>query len=159
MKTVNKEETSKPVNIKHYLPHRPPMLLVDYILEIDDEKVDTIFEIKTENIFLENDFFTESGLVENMAQTCSMIVAKDYFIDENNNDKPGANVIGFISGIKTLKIYTLPKAGTTIVTKAILVSKFITASYSLCTIKCKTLKAEEILLEGEITLFIQNNKS
>ncbi|PJJ07514.1 putative hotdog family 3-hydroxylacyl-ACP dehydratase [Flavobacterium sp. 1] len=155
---MSKKETSKLVNSNHYLPHRAPMLMVDFILEIDDEKVETVFEVKTENIFLKNDFFTESGLVENMAQTCSMIVAKDYFIDENNNDKPGANVIGFISGIKILKIYSLPKAGTTIVTKAILVSKFITDSYSLCTIKCKTLKAEEILLEGEITLFIQNNK-
>jgi predicted hotdog family 3-hydroxylacyl-ACP dehydratase len=153
------KETSKSVNINHYLPHRTPMLMVDFILEIDDEKVETVFEVKTENIFLKNDFFTESGLVENMAQTCSMIVAKDYFIDENNNDKPKANVIGFISGIKALKIYSLPKAGSTIVTKAILVSKFINDSYSLCTIKCKTLKAEEILLEGEITLFIQNNYS
>ena len=63
------------------------MLMVDLILEMDDEKVETVFEIKTDNIFLENDFFTESGLVENMAQTCSSVVAKDYFIDENYNDK------------------------------------------------------------------------
>ncbi|REH01583.1 ABC transporter permease [Flavobacterium aquicola] len=156
---MNKKETSKHINSNHYLPHRAPMLMVDFILEIDDEKVDTVFEIKTENIFLKNDFFTESGLIENMAQTCSMIVAKDYFVDENNNDKTGANVIGFISGIKTLKIYSLPKVNSTLVTKAVLISKFISDSYSLCTIKCKTFKGDEMLLEGEITLFIQNNNS
>jgi hypothetical protein len=98
-------------------------------------------------------------LIENMAQTCSMIVAKDYFVDENYNDKEEVNVIGFISAIKTLKIHSLPQVGSTIVTKAILVSKFISESYSLCTIKCKTFKEEDILLEGEITLFIQNNNS
>jgi len=156
---VNKKDTSKHINSNHYLPHRAPMLMVDFILEIDDEKVKTVFEIKAENIFLKNDFFTESGLIENMAQTCSMIVAKDYFVDENNNDKTGANVIGFISGIKTLKIYSLPQVNSTLVTKAVLVSKFISDSYSLCTIKCKTFKEDEMLLEGEITLFIQNNNS
>jgi predicted hotdog family 3-hydroxylacyl-ACP dehydratase len=156
---VSKKETSKPVDIKKYLPHRTPMLMVDLILEMDDEQVETIFEIKTDNIFLENGFFTESGLVENMAQTCSSVVAKDYFIDENYNDKEDANVVGFISGIKTLKIHSLPQIGNVIYTKASLVSKFITESYSLCTMKCQTFRADELLLEGEITLFIQENKA
>lgn len=156
---MNNKETLNPIDIKKYLPHRSPMLMVDLILEMDDEKVKTVFEIKKDNIFLYNDLFTESGLIENMAQTCSSIVAKDYFIDENNNDRTGVNVIGFISGIKTLKIYSLPRVGTNIKTNATLVSKFITDSYSLCTINCKTFCAEEMLLEGEITLFIQESKS
>jgi predicted hotdog family 3-hydroxylacyl-ACP dehydratase len=156
---VNKKQTSDPVNIKKYLPHRAPMLMVDMILEMDDEQVKTFFEIKTDNIFLENGFFTESGLVENMAQTCSSVVAKDFFIDKNYNDKENVNVVGFISGIKALKIHALPQAGNVIDTKALLVSKFITDSYSLCTMKCQTFRADELLLEGEITLFIQENKS
>lgn len=156
---MEKKETSSVVDIKKYLPHRAPMLMVDMILEMDDEKVETIFEIKRDNIFVENNFFNESGLVENMAQTCSSVVAKDYFIDEDKNDKTGVNVVGFISGIKTLKIYSLPEVGTVIYTKALLVSKFITDSYSLCTMKCQTFREEEVLLEGEITLFIQENIS
>lgn len=135
------------------------MLMVGMVIEVDDEKVETFFEIKKDNIFIQNNFFIETGLIENMAQTCSMIVAKDYFIDENKLDKKEVDVIGFISAIKTLKIHALPEVGSTIVTKAILVSKFISDSYSLCTIKCKTFKEDKILLEGEITLFIQNNNS
>lgn len=150
---------SNTVVIKHYLPHRAPMLMVDSVLEVDDEKVVTIFEIKKHNIFSANGFFLESGLIENMAQTCSMIVAKNYFVDENKEEKKDVNLIGFISAIKTLKIHALPESGATIMTKAVLVSKFITDTYSLCTIKCKTFKKEIILLEGEITLFIQNNNS
>jgi 3-hydroxymyristoyl/3-hydroxydecanoyl-(acyl carrier protein) dehydratase len=155
---VDKKETTNLIDIKKYLPHREPMLMVDMILDMDDEKVETIFEIKSDNIFIENGFFIESGLIENMAQTCSSVVAKDYFIDEDNNDKAGVNVVGFISGIKTLKIHSLPEAGTVIYTKALLLSKFIFDSYSLCTMKCQTFKGEEVLLEGEITLFIQENK-
>jgi predicted hotdog family 3-hydroxylacyl-ACP dehydratase len=155
---VNKKETSNFVAIKKFLPHRAPMLMVDMILEMDDEKVETIFEIREDNIFLENGFFTESGLVENMAQTCSAVVAKNYFINENDIDKSGINVVGFISGIKTLQIHSLPQVNNVVVTKALLVSKFITESYSLCTMKCKASRAEELLLEGEITLYIQESK-
>ena len=147
------------IDIKKYLPHRLPMLMVDFILVMDDEKVETIFEIKKGNIFIQNKVFTEVGLIENAAQTCSSIVAKDYFVDANNQDKENVDVVGFISAIKTLKIHKLPKAGVTIKTIATLVSKFVTNEYSLCTMNCKTFHEEELLLEGEINLFIQANNS
>ncbi len=38
------------IDIKYYLPHRSPMLMVDMILVMDEEKVETIFEIKKDNI-------------------------------------------------------------------------------------------------------------
>lgn len=147
------------INIKNYLPHRKPMLMVDMILIMDDEKVETIFEIKADNIFIQNKTFIEAGLIENAAQTCSSIVAKDYFVDENNEDKSGVDVVGFISAIKSLKIHKLPKVGNTIKTISTLVSKFVTDDYSLCTMSCQTFNNEELLLEGEINLFIQENHS
>lgn len=147
------------IDIKKYLPHRSPMLMVDMILFMDEEKVETIFEIKKGNIFIQNNTFTEVGLIENAAQTCSSIVAKDYFVDANNKDKEHVDVVGFISAIKSLKIHALPKAGVTITTMATLVSKFVTHEYSLCTMNCKTFHDEELLLEGEINLFIQKNNS
>lgn len=147
------------INITKYLPHRSPMLMVDIILNMDDEKVETIFDIKADNIFIENDFLAASGLIENMAQTCSSVVAKDFFVDANNQDKEDVDVVGFISAIKTLKIHKLPKVGDTINTIATLVSKFVTNEYSLCTMNCKTFHEEELLLEGEINLFIQKNNS
>ncbi|MEO8236297.1 MAG: ABC transporter permease [Flavobacterium sp.] len=147
------------IDIKNYLPHRSPMLMVDMILIMDDEKVETIFEIKSDNIFVQNNTFIEAGLIENAAQTCSSIVAKDYFVDENNEDKSDVDVVGFISAIKTLKIHKLPKVGNTIKTISTLVSKFVTDDYSLCTMFCQTFNNEELLLEGEINLFIQENHS
>lgn len=147
------------IDIKKYLPHRSPMLMVDLILVMDDEKVETVFEIKEDTIFIQNGVLNEVGLIENAAQTCSSVVAKDYFVDENNKDKGDVNVVGFISAIKTLKIHKLPKAGETIKTVATLVSKFVSSEYSLSTMDCKTFYNEELLLEGEINLFIQENNS
>ena len=143
------------IDIKNYLPHRTPFLMVDLICRMDETTVETIFEIKADNIFIENGFFAEAGLIENAAQTCSAIVAKGYYVDENNVDKPTTNVIGFISAIKKLQIFSLPETGTKITTKATLVSNFVTDDYSLCTMNCKTFNGETLLLDGEINLFIQ----
>jgi predicted hotdog family 3-hydroxylacyl-ACP dehydratase len=147
------------IDIKKYLPHRSPMLMVDMILVMDDEKVETIFELKEDGIFIQNGILTEVGLIENAAQTCSSVIAKDYFVDGNNQDKTDVNVVGFISAIKTLKIHKLPNVGETIKSIATLVSKFVSNEYSLCTMNCKTFHKEELLLEGEINIFIQENNS
>lgn len=147
------------VDIQNYLPHRAPMLMVDLILDIDANFVETEFLIKEDNIFVDKGFFTEAGLIENTAQTCSAIVGKKYFFDEDGTENENVNVIGFISAIKNLKIHALPKTGNTITTKATLVSKFVGDDYTLCTMSCQSLIREKILLECEINLFIQKTIS
>lgn len=131
------------------------MLMVDYIMAMDSENVRTIFTVKPDNIFLENGLLNESGLLENAAQTCSAIVAKSYFVDENDRRMPQVDVVGFISAIKSVKIHTLPKQGSTITTVAALHSRFDTGSFVTCMMGCRTYSGEELLMEGEINLFIQ----
>jgi len=130
------------------------MLMVDLIVAMDDENVETVFQIKEDNIFIENGLFSESGLIENAAQTCSAIIAKSYFIDENDVER-NVDVLGFISSIKTVKIHSLPETGCEIVTKAALLSSFDTGIYTTCMMSCKSFCGDELLLEGEINLFIQ----
>jgi hypothetical protein len=135
------------------------MLMVDLILNIDSEYVETVFLIKEDNIFVQNSVFIEAGLIENTAQTCSSIVGKKYFFDENGTENENVNVLGFISAIKNLKIHSLPKVGDSIITKASLVSKFVGDDYTLCTMSCESLLGEKILVECEINLFIQKTIS
>ena len=131
------------------------MLMVDLILNLDANFVETIFLIKEDNIFVNNGVFIEAGLIENTAQTCSSIVGKKYFFDEDGTENENINVIGFISALKNLKIHSLPKVNDTIITKANLVSKFVGDDYTLCTMSCESLLDGKILLECEINLFIQ----
>jgi predicted hotdog family 3-hydroxylacyl-ACP dehydratase len=147
------------VDIQNYLPHRAPMLMVDLILDIDSNFVETTFLIKEDNIFVDNNIFIEAGLIENTAQTCSAIVGKKYFFEEDGTENENVNVIGFISALKNLKIHSLPKTGDTITTKANLVSKFTGDDYTLCTMSCQSLLEDKILLECEINLFIQKTIS
>jgi len=132
------------------------MLMVDMVLRVDEQSVETEFEIKGDNIFVQDGTFTESGLIENAAQTCSAVVARDFFAEINSQDKTEPEIVGFISSIKSLKIHGLPRVGDHISTKAVLVSKFVTDDYSLCTMNCQTFSNEELLLEGDINLFIQD---
>ena len=149
------ESLHNTIEIQNFLPHRAPMLMVDLILELNDQEVKTIFEIKADNLFVENNYFSEVGLIENAAQTCSSIVGQTFFLDDNQEVKKDVEVIGFISGIKKTKVYALPKIGDTITTDAVLHSRFDADNYSICTIICKTVKDSELLLEAEINLFIQ----
>lgn len=143
------------VDIQNYLPHRAPMLMVDLILDINSNFVETTFLIKEDNFFIEKDTFIEAGLIENTAQTCSSIVGKKYFFEEDGTENENINVLGFISAIKNLTLHALPKVGNTITTKATLVSKFVGDDYTLCTMSCVSLLKDKILLECEINLFIQ----
>lgn len=147
------------VDIQNYLPHRAPLLMVDLILEIESDFVETIFLIKEDNIFVDKGVFIEAGLIENTAQTCSSIVGKKYFFEDDGTENENVNVLGFISAIKNLKIHELPKVGDNIITKANLVSKFSGDDYTLCTMSCESLLGEKKLLECEINLFIQKTIS
>ncbi|MFL9844667.1 ABC transporter permease [Flavobacterium rhizosphaerae] len=143
------------IDIQNYLPHRAPMLMVNTIKKIDTQSVETVFEIKEDNIFLQDGFLVESGLVENAAQTCSAIVAQSYVLDENGNEKYDIELIGFISSIRKISIHALPPVGTTINTSASLISRFDADNYTTCMIHCRSFCGDEMYLEGEINLFIQ----
>src|SRR5215217_2601325 len=123
------------------------MMLVDLIIEISPKTVETTFEISEDHIFVENGIFAEIGLVENAAQTCSAIVAKAYVTDENDQELEDVKVIGFISGIKRLKVIALPNTGDTICTKAVLISQFEMDNHSICSMQCRTFRGEELLFE------------
>lgn len=130
------------------------MLMVDYITDFDEDTVKTIFKIKPDCIFVSDNLLSESGLIENAAQTCSSIVGKSYFAEDDFEGLTN-DVIGFISVIKSINIYSLPIVKQTLTTKANLVSRFDTDSYSICTIKCTIENETTLLADCEMNLFIQ----
>ncbi|WP_223608994.1 ABC transporter permease [Chryseobacterium sp. OSA05B] len=139
------------INIHNFLPHREPMLMADYILELTKEKVVTSFEIKEDNVFVHNNELAEAGLIENLAQTCSSILGQSFF----ENPEADTKVIGFITNIKKIELFGLPKTGDKIISKASLISQY----ENVCNIFCETFNNEELLIRAEINLFIQEVKS
>lgn len=145
------------IDIQHYLPHRAPMLMVDLILELSNCEVKTVLEIRKDNIFVSDGIFAEIGLIENAAQTCSAIVGQSFFLNENKQVKEGVKVIGFISGIKKLKVYDVAKEGEVLQTHSTLMSRFDNEGYSICTMSSSTYVKDTLIFEAEMNLFIQEN--
>ena len=130
--------------------------MVDAIDHITNQEVLSHFKITPDCIFLQNNFFSEAGLIENAAQTCSAISGQHYYTEEPSAARQyNPQVLGFISSIKKISIYTLPKLGQTIQTKAHLISYVQMTAYSICTLKVITYHQDTLFLEGEMNLFLQ----
>ena len=145
------------IDILKFLPHRSPFLFLDKILILNDEEVSASFLIKEDNLFIENNYFNEMGLVENAAQTCSSIVGKSYF-DDDDTEGEGAKLIGFISAVKKITAFSCPKVGSTIISKAKLTSRFDTDSYSVCALECNIFEGSTLLISCEMNLIIKDLK-
>ncbi len=145
------------IDITKFLPHRAPFLMVDKVLSLSEDYVETSFLIKKDCIFIDDSHLNEVGLIENAAQTCSAIVGRGFFKDDDIEGE-GTKLIGFISAIKKVTIVSCPKINTLVVSKAKLKSRFDTEHYSLCTLNCNIYEADKELLSCEMNLFIQELK-
>ena len=140
------------ISIHKYLPHRPPMQMVDTITDISNTHVVTEIEVKPTCIFVEEGKFAEVGLIENMAQTCSAIMGQFLFgIEDTSN-----YVIGYISAIKKLELFALPKVQEMVRTEAELLSRFDTDEYYICSMRCNAFVGDILMATAEMNLVIKN---
>jgi predicted hotdog family 3-hydroxylacyl-ACP dehydratase len=107
----------KGTDLLKYIPQRPPFVMVDTLYEAGENTIVSGLSISEENILVENGFFQESGLVENMAQTAALFAGKEAHTLEKEP------VLGYIAAIKDLEIKLLPKTGEHIRTKIEIVNK------------------------------------
>lgn len=134
------------IDIKKFLPHRSPMLMVDYITELTENKVVTNFIPKKNNLFSTDTHLSEIGLIEHAAQSCSSIIGQNFFKTSEDN-----RVIGFIVNIKKINLFQLPKIETKIHSIAELISFY----GNICHINCQSFDKNTLLSEMEINLLIQ----
>ncbi len=146
----------KNVDIRKYLPHRESMLMVDKLLTLTKDFVKTEFLIKKDNIFIKNNIFIESGLVENIAQTCSVIAGSSYFNEGNERKENNSEVIGYITAIKSVNIYELPKVDDLLISQGTMVSRFDFENYLTCTMKGQIVCKGKVLLDCLLNLFIKD---
>ena len=57
------------MDIKSLIPQREPIIMIDKIVSHSDEKTSTSLTIKETNIFVEENIFQSSGLIEHIAQS------------------------------------------------------------------------------------------
>ena len=93
------------------IPQKPPMAMIDTIIDVTAQKAVTALTITKENIFCEEGFFQAPGLSENIAQTAAAQVG---YLSNLAGEAPP---VGFIGAIKNLSIEQLPKIGDQLITE------------------------------------------
>lgn len=141
------------INVSNFLPHREPMLMIGSVLEIDENSVITQFHISEDCIFLKNGQLLEIGLIENIAQTVTGVVGQTFF-DKNDIEGKGNKLVGYISTIKKVEIFQLPKIGNTIITKGYLISRFDTGQATMCSLSAETFHDKKLIATSTMNFLI-----
>ena len=98
------------IALKELIPQRPPFVMIDKLVSNDAVCSVTEFEVRSDNLFVDNGRMSAAGLVENIAQTCA---ARIGYINLNSGEPVKIGVIGSISN---LNIIRTPKVGEYLVT-------------------------------------------
>lgn len=134
--------------ILNYIPQRQPFVMVDEILYSAETITRSKFVIAAGNIFIEEGYFKEPGLVENIAQTAA---ARAGYIAHTQN-KPV--MVGYIGAIKNLEIFFLPKIGDELITEIIIENQI----FDVTLITGKIICNDKIAAQCEMKIFINQIK-
>ena len=86
--------------INTVIPQAEPFVMIDELLEAGPTLFKSSFTIAKDNIFLDGNTFSESGVIESVAQTCA--AAFGYLSgSQKADDKP----IGFIGAVSKLTVF------------------------------------------------------
>ena len=91
-------------NAVELIPQKPPFVLVDKLLYADENASHCSFKIPEENIFVNQGYYSTSGLVESMAQTAA--AGTGYLFKKENKPVP----VGYIGAVQKLEVVDWPPA-------------------------------------------------
>jgi predicted hotdog family 3-hydroxylacyl-ACP dehydratase len=104
--------------VESLIPQKAPFVMVDQLFEFSENNIVAGLKIPADNIFVEDGTFTESGLVEHMAQSVALYTGYQYFL--KNEPAP----TGYIGSVKDVEILELPAAGDELVTQVSVLQEF-----------------------------------
>jgi len=91
--------------VKDLIPQKEPFIMVDELLTYTEDNLKSRFRVTSNNIFVEENYFVEVGIIEHMAQSVALHTGYRFFL----KNKPAP--MGYIGSIKNVEISRLPKTG------------------------------------------------
>ncbi|MEO6730755.1 MAG: 3-hydroxyacyl-ACP dehydratase [Ferruginibacter sp.] len=135
-------------DITSLIPQRQPFIMVDRLIRYDEDVTLSSFLIREDNIFVENGWFLEPGLMENIAQTAA---ARAGYIAQREN-KPVQ--VGYIGAVKNLVIHSLPFVNDELLTEIRVEHQIFDVTIIKGKITCK----DVLLAACEMKIFIFQSK-
>ncbi|MDW9381965.1 hypothetical protein [Chryseobacterium sp. JV558] len=101
----NRLPTSDRDFVESLIPQRFPFVMVHELSEYSESHLLSGFEIKKDNLFIQDGLFQASGLIEHQAQSVALHTGYKYYL--LGKDAP----TGYIGAIKSFEAEILPKIG------------------------------------------------
>ena len=120
------------ITLKELIPQRPPFVMIDKVLSCDMTFTVTQLEIRSDNIFCEDNRLTAEGLMENIAQTCA---ARMGYINLNRGETVKIGVIGAVSN---LEVFRTPEVSERIVTTIEVMEELFQITLVNAVVRCGT---------------------
>ena len=97
---------------RELLPQQSPFIMIDCLTKFDEKITETNFEVRNDNIFVENGKLNACALAENIAQTCAARLGyvNKYILKKDVQ-------IGFIGAIKNLSVVETRSVGDILTTR------------------------------------------
>ena len=100
------------------IPQRPPFVFIDTMEELSENRACTRYTISDTCPLLSDGVLPLSGLLENAAQTCSVLAG---------------NRIAYLGAVKQMEVRRFPSIGETLCTEAIVKQEMLNISLIECT--------------------------
>ena len=147
------------------IPQRPPVVMVDSLFSCDAGGAETGLTVLPDNIFVENSYLAEPGLVEHVAQSAAAYAGYGAFI-EGCPPK-----LGYIAEVRKFVISRLPAVGEHLRTRLLVLGSaagmsLFSAEIFICSGDCRLpdlpedrrmpdAAAAEMAASGQLKIFIK----
>lgn len=143
------EQDLRNIDIHELLPQQEPFVMIDKLVHFDETLTVTETEIRASNIFVDDNYFSASGVMENIAQTCAARIGyvNKYIL------KKGVQ-LGFIGAVRNFEVLALPRVGQTIVTHV----KVLENVFGMTLAEAYIESAGEVLVKTEIKIAVKETE-
>ncbi len=139
----------KDIDILTLIPQRRPFVLVDRLLSFNEIESSTDLVIREDNLFCKDGMFLETGIMENIAQTCAARIGYINMYHKNESVK-----IGVIGSIKDLIIKKLPEVGSRLITKV----KVISEVFAITLVEAEVYNNDELIAKCEMKISLTDKE-
>jgi len=142
------EELLRSIDIHNVLPQQEPFVMVDTLTKFKIESSTTETTVRDSNIFVENGMFSESGTIENIAQTCASRIGfyNKYILLKDVQ-------VGYIGAVRDFRISRKAKVGEMLTTTVDVLEEI----FGMTLASAKVCVGEETIATAQIKLAVKNN--
>ena len=134
------------IDIHELLPQQEPFVMIGTLVKFDMTRTVTELTVSADNLFVDNGYFSASGLIENIAQTCAARIGyvNKYILLKGIQ-------LGFIGAIRNLQVNELPKVGDTITTTVDVLEEVFGMTLANAVVTC----GDKVLVTSEMKIAVR----